>query len=178
MAYKQELWQEAKKRCRLGDEEIRMAKEMGLNPKSLIKNIPGPKESWKAPVKYWIRDMYEERQLKAAQKPKKAERSILLFPEFQNMELIEGIRKQYDPFVSLISPHITLVFPFVSRYKEKDVKELVKEKSKAFSPFRLSMQGIVKYQENGEQYLFLQVKEGAEEIRRLHDSLYQGMLPS
>ena len=38
------------------------------------------------------------------------------------------------------------------------------------------MQGIVKYQENGEQYLFLQVKEGAEEIRRLHDSLYQGML--
>ena len=23
MAYKQELWQEAKKRCRLGDEEIR-----------------------------------------------------------------------------------------------------------------------------------------------------------
>lgn len=90
--------------------------------------------------------------------------------------MIEGIRKQYDPFVSLISPHITLVFPFVSRYKEKDVKELVKEKSKAFSPFRLSMQGIVKYQENGEQYLFLQVKEGAEEIRRLHDSLYQGML--
>ncbi len=56
------------------------------------------------------------------------------------------------------------------------MKELVKEKSKAFSPFRLSMQGIVKYQENGEQYLFLQVKEGAEEIRRLHDSLYQGML--
>ena len=51
MAYKQELWQEAKKRCRLGDEEIRMAKEMGLNPKSLIKNVPGPKESWKAPVK-------------------------------------------------------------------------------------------------------------------------------
>lgn len=32
MAYKQELWLEAKKRCRLGEEEIRMAKEMGLNP--------------------------------------------------------------------------------------------------------------------------------------------------
>ncbi len=51
MAYKQELWQEAKKRCRLGDEEIRMAKEMGLNPISLIKNIPGQKECWNAPVK-------------------------------------------------------------------------------------------------------------------------------
>ncbi len=40
MAYKQELWDEAKKKCYLGEEEIRMAKAMGLNPKSLIKNIP------------------------------------------------------------------------------------------------------------------------------------------
>lgn len=51
MAYKQELWNEAKKKCRIGEEEIRMAKEMGLNPKSLIKNIPSKSEMWKAPVK-------------------------------------------------------------------------------------------------------------------------------
>lgn len=51
MAYKQELWDEAKKKCRIGDEEIRMAKEMGLNPKSLIKNIPNKSEMWKAPRK-------------------------------------------------------------------------------------------------------------------------------
>lgn len=68
MAYKEELWSEAKKKCRLGNEEIRMAKEMGLNPKSLIKNIPNPKEQWKAPVRVWIRDMYEERQEKAGKK--------------------------------------------------------------------------------------------------------------
>lgn len=61
MAYKKELWAEAKKKCRLSEEDIRMAKEMGLNPKSLIKNIPSPKEQWKAPVKVWIRDMYETR---------------------------------------------------------------------------------------------------------------------
>ena len=45
MAYKQELWNEAKKKCRIGDEEIRMAKEKGLNPKSLIKNIPNNNNS-------------------------------------------------------------------------------------------------------------------------------------
>ena len=28
MAYKQEFWDEAKRKCRLGEEEIRMAKEM------------------------------------------------------------------------------------------------------------------------------------------------------
>ena len=64
MAYKQELWDEAKRKCRLGDEEIRMAREMGLNPKRLIKNIPSPREQWKQPVKIWIREMYEERHRK------------------------------------------------------------------------------------------------------------------
>lgn len=33
MAYSQQLWDEAKRKCKLG-EEIRMAKEMRLNPKS------------------------------------------------------------------------------------------------------------------------------------------------
>ena len=34
MAYSQQLWDEAKRKCKLGEEEIRMAKEMRLNPKS------------------------------------------------------------------------------------------------------------------------------------------------
>ena len=64
MAYKPELWTEAKKKCRLNEEDVRMAKEMRLNPKSLIKNIPSPREQWKQPVKIWIREMYEERHRK------------------------------------------------------------------------------------------------------------------
>lgn len=62
------LWAEAKRRCRLNEEDIRMAKKMGLNPKSLIKNIPSKSQQWKAPVKYWIREMYEKRQKRAARK--------------------------------------------------------------------------------------------------------------
>lgn len=68
MAYKPELWAEAKKKCRLNEEDIRMAKEMGLNPKSLIKNIPNPKEQWKLPVKEWLHEMYEDRQRKQKKK--------------------------------------------------------------------------------------------------------------
>ena len=71
MAYKQELWDEAKKKCHIGEEEIRMAKEMGLNPKSLIKNIPNKSEQWKAPVKDWIHDMYDKRQRKSRQKARR-----------------------------------------------------------------------------------------------------------
>lgn len=62
---KEAEWAEAKKLCRLNGETIKMAKEMGLNPRSLIKNIPGPKQLWKAPVHLWIREIYEERQEKA-----------------------------------------------------------------------------------------------------------------
>ena len=45
-----------------------MAKEMGLNPRSLIKNIPSRTEPWKLPVKDWIREMYQKRQEKSARK--------------------------------------------------------------------------------------------------------------
>lgn len=60
-----------RKKCRLGDEEIRMAKEMGLNPRSLIKNIPNKNEMWKVPVEDWIYDMYDKRQRKSQQKAKR-----------------------------------------------------------------------------------------------------------
>ncbi|MCC3359604.1 hypothetical protein [Bacillus sp. REN16] len=54
-----QAWAEAKKRCRLNVDDIKMAKELGMTPKSLIKNIPSPNQQWKAPVKVWIRDLYE-----------------------------------------------------------------------------------------------------------------------
>ncbi|MCG2710848.1 MAG: hypothetical protein L6420_08300 [Elusimicrobia bacterium] len=56
---KDELWKEAYRRCRLSVRHIQMAKELGLNPKSLMKNIPSAKESWKLYARNWIEDMYE-----------------------------------------------------------------------------------------------------------------------
>ena len=58
----QQLWTEAQRRCRLSDEAVRLAKELGLSPRSLIKNIPSPKQQWKAPVEDWVRHIYEKRQ--------------------------------------------------------------------------------------------------------------------
>lgn len=54
-------WAEAKKRCRLNQQDIQMAKELGMTPKSLLRNIPAPNQQWKAPVKVWVRDLYEEK---------------------------------------------------------------------------------------------------------------------
>ena len=75
MAYSEQEWQEAKKKCRLNNEDIALAKRLGLNPRSLIKNIPSKSEPWKAPVKDWLHDMDEKRQKKAAQKQRRKEKS-------------------------------------------------------------------------------------------------------
>ena len=75
MAYSEQEWQEAKKKCRLNNEDIALAKRLGLNPRSLIKNIPSKSEPWKAPVKDWLHDMDEKRQKKAALKQRRKEKS-------------------------------------------------------------------------------------------------------
>lgn len=56
-----QAWEDAKKRCRLNNTDIQMAKELGMSPKSLLKNIPAPNQKWKAPVKIWIRQLYEDK---------------------------------------------------------------------------------------------------------------------
>ncbi len=73
MAYCEALWQEAKKKCRLNNEDIKIAKELGMNPKSLIKNIPNKSEQWKASVSVWIREIQAERQRKSLLKQKEKE---------------------------------------------------------------------------------------------------------
>ena len=75
MPYSEQMWQEAKKKCRLNNEDIALAKRLGLNPRSLIKNIPSKSEPWKAPVKEWLHEIDEERQEKAAKKQRRKEKS-------------------------------------------------------------------------------------------------------
>lgn len=75
MTNNDQLWQEAKKRCRLDDEDIALAKRLGLNPRSLIKNIPSKSEPWKAPVKDWLYEIEAKRSKKAEQKQRRREKA-------------------------------------------------------------------------------------------------------
>jgi hypothetical protein len=51
-------WPEAKKRCRLNQLDIEMAKRLGFGPDALIHAIPDPKQNWKLPVKYWVHELH------------------------------------------------------------------------------------------------------------------------
>jgi hypothetical protein len=74
-AEEEQQWAKAQRRCRLSDEALRMAKELGLNPMSLIKNIPSPKQQWKVSVEEWVREMYRRRYGSAAPPGKATDRS-------------------------------------------------------------------------------------------------------
>ena len=73
MAYSDQQWNEAKTKRRLNDEDIAIAKRLGINPKSLIKNIPNKSEPWKAPVKDWLHELDAKAQNKSEQKKKRKE---------------------------------------------------------------------------------------------------------
>jgi len=68
MAYSDELWAECKRKCRLNMEDIDLAKRLGLNPRSLIKNIPSKSQPWKAPVKDWLHEIEAKRNKKSGSK--------------------------------------------------------------------------------------------------------------
>lgn len=54
-------WPQAKKLCRLNQDDIEMAKRLGFKPEGLLKARPSPKDRWKLPVKDWIRSLYVEK---------------------------------------------------------------------------------------------------------------------
>lgn len=58
---KPEIWAIAKKRHRLSDGVIQMAKELGLNPKKFGGYDNHHQEPWKEPLSDFIRNLYDKR---------------------------------------------------------------------------------------------------------------------
>ena len=57
----QKAWIDAKKKHRLSDITVQMARELGLNPKKLGKIANHKQEPWKEPLSDFIRTLYEKR---------------------------------------------------------------------------------------------------------------------
>ena len=53
-----EAWLEAKKRFRLSDTQIQMARELGMNPKKFGKYANHKQEPWKLPLPLFIEECY------------------------------------------------------------------------------------------------------------------------
>ncbi|MGL4762257.1 MAG: 2'-5' RNA ligase family protein [Sarcina sp.] len=101
-------------------------------------------------------------------------RAIILFPTFNNTNIIETIRKKYDPLANYIDPHITIVFPFDSNISENDLKLHFNKVLKGIKKFNIKLKDFTGDFRDG--YLFLNVKKGNDNIIQLHDKLYSGIL--
>jgi hypothetical protein len=84
---KYKIWVETRKRYRLSDVQIQMARELGLNPRKFSKYANNKQEPWKKPLPDFIEEIYFKRfgkrqpdvvrsivQLVQGQKEKKAKR--------------------------------------------------------------------------------------------------------
>ena len=87
MPHSDDLWKKAKAKCRLSTEEIELAKKLGINPQSLIKNIPSKSQPWKASVGDWLREIDAKRQKKSEQKQRRKERTVT----------VEQVTKRSEP---------------------------------------------------------------------------------
>ncbi len=51
----------------------------------------------------------------------------MIFPQFKNVNIIDDIRKKYDPLANNVRPYITLVFTFESNLTSIELKEHLKK---------------------------------------------------
>jgi hypothetical protein len=58
---KNKKWIDAKKKFRLSDTHIQMARELGMNPKKFGSLANHKQEPWKAPLQDFIEDIYFKR---------------------------------------------------------------------------------------------------------------------
>lgn len=102
-------------------------------------------------------------------------RDILIFPKFNNIELIQSIRKKYDRLYNIIPPHITLVFPFTDNISNEDLYIKLKELIKDTKKFNVKFEGLSLSDDN---FIFLNCVIGLENIIYLHDKIYNNILPT
>ena len=102
-------------------------------------------------------------------------RDILIFPKFDNMNIIDGIRNKYDRLANLIEPHITLAFPFKDEMSNEDLIAKLSVLLKNYSLFEVSFKGVSLSDDN---YILLNCIKGNSTIIGLHDEIYEKIIPN
>ena len=69
-------------------------------------------------------------------------RDILIFPKFDNIDIINKVRNNYDRLANLINPHITLVFPFKDEISNDELITKLSSLLKDLPPFKVTFKGV------------------------------------
>lgn len=108
----------------------------------------------------------------------KEKRDILIFPKFNNINKIQNIRRKYDELFNVLMPHITLAFPFNNNISNEQLKQKLKSIVADIEPFKIKCKGIALRKDDriNTYYIFLNIVEGKEIIRKIHARIYEEIL--
>ena len=97
------------------------------------------------------------------------------YPEFSPKlsRFIAAIREAHDPTAFLVAPHVTLLFPTAHTIGETRLIAHIENALRDAGPFEIKFGGFSKSQDH---WLFLDLKQGAEQIRSLYRAIYSGIL--
>lgn len=97
------------------------------------------------------------------------------YPEFSPKlsQSVAAIREAHDPTAFLIAPHVTLLFPTAHTIGEARLIAHLENALREAGPFEIRFGGFSK---SPDHWLFLDLKQGAEQIRSLYRGIYSGIL--
>jgi len=104
--------------------------------------------------------------------------AVVSFPilDKQTLDWIEAIRAEHDPQAGRIQPHFTLVFPVDE--PPADVAADITRATVRHAPVAFVIRKTIALPDvvHGGGHVFLVPDEGRDQINRLHDDLYSGVL--
>jgi 2'-5' RNA ligase len=98
--------------------------------------------------------------------------SLVYYPQI-DISKINEFRRKYDPYVDVIETHITIVFPVPDKIGKDALTKHIDKKLSNWNPFEITIHGLEK---SWDHWLFLVLQEGEQEVVKLHDDLYTGIL--
>jgi len=99
--------------------------------------------------------------------------AVVAFPKLECADLVESVRRRFDPLVGLLAPHVTVVFPFASDGAEQSLERHVAGVVADVSPFDIVVEPPI---QGDDHYLLMELSRGAERFVDMHDRLYSGFL--
>lgn len=108
----------------------------------------------------------------------KGKRDIIIIPKFNNIDKIQTVRKKYDELFNVIMPHITIAFPFDKDIPNEQLKKQLENILVNIKPFKIKCKGITLKKDTkvDTYYIFLNLVEGKDEIKKIHDKVYKNIL--
>jgi hypothetical protein len=86
---------------------------------------------------------------------------------------VEQIRREYDPTVDLIAPHMGIMFPVPASIGEA---ALVRHLATVLTPWHSFNIRFARFEKSWDHWLLLTLLQGKDNVVRLHDQIYTGIL--